>query len=208
MVTSVSQAELLRTHFAQQGGYLTSSQVRSLGIDLKVISRMIGSGEVEQVQRGVYRSTNTELPEHADLIELRLRVPYARPTLMTALDLHGLTTARPTRIQVAIPANRTMPDLTYPPVEVYWYPPQVYEAGTFTLGQPPATFTTYSPEKTLADLLRMSRKLGRQPYLEGLTNYLARPDRNLPELLRMARIDRVEDELRRDLEVLTHDETR
>ncbi|WP_135230179.1 type IV toxin-antitoxin system AbiEi family antitoxin domain-containing protein [Deinococcus fonticola] len=208
METSVSQTELLRTRFAQQGSYLTSSQVRAEGIDLKVIGRMIEAGEVEQVQRGVYRHTGADLPEHADLIELQLRVPYARPTLMTALDLHGLTTTRPTRIQVAIPTNRAMPDLTYPPVQVYWYPPEVYEAGTVSFGQPPLTFTAYSPEKTIADLLRLSGKLGRQPYLEGLANYLARPDRNLPELLRIARIDRVEDELRRDLEVLTHDEVR
>ena len=208
METSVSQAEILRTQFAQRGGYLTSSQVKALGIDLKVVGRMVEGGEVEQVQRGVYRSISAELPEHADLIELQLRVPYARPTLITALDLHGLTTARPTRMQVAIPANRTMPNLTYPPVHVYWYPPEVYEAGTVTLGTPPLTFITYSPEKTLADLLRLSGKLGRQPYLEGLTHYLTRPDRNLPELLRMARADRVEDELRHDLEVLTHDETR
>ncbi|MFC3861161.1 type IV toxin-antitoxin system AbiEi family antitoxin domain-containing protein [Deinococcus antarcticus] len=208
MEISVSQTELLRTRFAQQGGYLTSSQVRAEGIDLKVIGRMIESGEVEQIHRGVYRYTAADLPEHADLIELQLRVPYARPTLITALDLHGLTTTRPTRIQVAIPANRAMPSLTYPPVQVYWYPPEVYDTGTVTLGQPPLTFTTYSPEKTIADLLRMAGKLGRQPYLEGLTNYLARPERNLPELLRMARIDRVEDELRHDLEVLTHAETR
>lgn len=208
METSVAQADILRTHFAQRGGYLTSSQVRALGIDLKVVGRMVEDGEVEQVQRGVYRSTSADLPEHADLIELQLRVPYARPALLTALDLHGLTTTRPTRIQVAIPANRTMPGLTYPPVQVYWYPPEVYEAGTATLGTPPLTFTTYSAEKTLADLLRLSGKLGRQPYLEGLTNYLAHPNRNIPELLRMARIDRVEDDLRHDLEVLTHDETR
>ncbi|RJF72737.1 transcriptional regulator-like protein [Deinococcus cavernae] len=208
METSVSQTELLRTRFAQQGSYLTSSQVRAEGIDLKVIGRMIEAGEVEQVQRGVYRHTGADLPEHADLIELQLRVPYARLTLMTALDLHGLTTTRPTRIQVAIPTNRAMPDLTYPPVQVYWYPPEVYEAGTLSFGQPPLTFTTYSPEKTLADLLRMAGKIGRQPYREGLTNYLTRLERNISELLRMARIDRVEDELRRDLEVLTHDETR
>ena len=208
METSVSQTELLRTCFAEQGGYLTSSQVKEQGIDLKVVGRMIEGGEVEQVHRGVYRYTSADLPEHADLIELQLRVPYARPTLITALDLHGMTTTRPAKIQVAIPTNRAMPNLPYPPLQVYWYPPEIYETGTVNLGQPPLTFTTYSPEKTIADLLRLSGKLGRQPYLEGLSHYLARPKRNIPELLRMARINRVEEQLRQDVEVLTHDETR
>lgn len=207
METRRPQIMQLRQAFAESGGYLSSAQVRARGIDLTVVRRLIEAGEAEAVQRGVYHLLSNELPQHADLIELQLRVPFARPTPLTALDLHGLTTARPTRVQVAIPANRTFPELPYPPVQVYWYPPHVYDTGTVRWGDLPA-FTTYSAEKTLADLLRLNRKLGREPYLEGLKKYLRRPDRNIPELLRMARVDRVEDALRRDLEVLTHDETR
>ena len=54
----------------------------------------------------------------------------------------------------------------------------------------------------------MERRLGRDIYLEGLKNYLARPDRDLPALLTAARVNGVEAPLRRDLEVLTHEVNR
>lgn len=49
---------------------------------------------------------------------------------------------------------------------------------------------------------------GRDPYLEGLKNYLLRPDRRVSELLAMARACGVEGQLRRDLEVLTRETNR
>ncbi|MEW6421982.1 MAG: hypothetical protein AB1511_09690 [Deinococcota bacterium] len=48
---------------------------------------------------------------------MQLRVPHARPCLVTALNLHGLTTTMPVRLQVAIPRHRTMPALADLPVE-------------------------------------------------------------------------------------------
>lgn len=208
MRTQSTQAAALLGFFAQHGGYLTSRQVRDAGLSLKPVQRLIDRGDVEAVQRGVYRLTAADLPPHADLVELQLRVPYARPALITALDLHGLTTTRPTVIQVAIPINAAFPALAFPPVEVFWYPLGVYDQGVIRWTQSQPGFETYSVEKTIADLLRLERRLGRDVYLEGLRNYLARPDRDLPALLMAARGNNVDRQLRRDLEVLTHEANR
>lgn len=205
MRTDPTQSDALLGLFTRHGGYLTSRQVRAAGLPLKPVQRLIERGEVEAVQRGVYRLTATDLPPHADLVELQLRVPYARPTLMTALDLYGLTTTRPTVIQVAIPINATFPALAFPPVEVFWYPPGVYDSSVIRWAQAEPGFETYSAEKTIADLLRLERRLGRDVYLEGLKNYLTRPDRDLPALLKSAQGNGVDRQLRRDLEVLTHE---
>jgi len=194
--------------FAQHGGYLTSRQVRAAGLSLKPVQLLIDGGEVEVVQRGVYRLTAADLPPHADLVELQLRVPYARPALITALDLHGLTTTRPTVIQVAIPLNAAFPALAFPPVQVFWYPPGIYDHGVIRWTPSELGFETYSAEKTIADLLRLERRLGRDVYLEGLKNYLARPDRDLSTLLTAAQGNGVDRQLRRDLEVLTHEANR
>ena len=208
MRTQATQTAALLGCFAQHGGYLTSRQVRAAGLSLKPVQRLIDRGEVEAVQRGVYRLTAADLPPHADLIELQLRVPYARPALITALDLHGLTTTRPTVIQVAIPVNAVFPRLAFPPVEVFWYPPGVYDHGVIRWTSSEPGFETYSAEKTIADLLRLERRLGQDVYLEGLKNYLARPDRDLHALLTAAQGNGVDRQPRRDLEVLTHEANR
>jgi hypothetical protein len=93
---------------------------------------------------------------------------------------------RPVRLQVAIPADRSFPALPFPPVEVFWYPPAVYAAGLLTWSSRPA-LVTYTAEKTLADLLRLERRLGRDLCLEALKN--CRPIRDLPMRLAMAETD-------------------
>lgn len=194
--------------FRQHGGYLSSRQVRGAGLPLKAVQRLAHAGRVQVLQRGVYQLLEHQAAPHGDLLEVCLRVPYARIALASALDLYGLTTTRPTAIQVAIPSNRTFPALSFPPVQVFWFPPQVYAAGLQHWQEADIRFPVYSPEKTIADLLRLERRLGRDLYLEGLKTYLGRPDRKPAELLAMARICGVEAALRRDLEVLTHDATR
>ena len=203
-----AHAEALLALFHQHGGYLSSRQVRQAGLPLKTVKRLTQAGRVQIVQRGVYQLLDVPAAPHADFLELSLRVPYARVALISALDLHGLTTTRPTRLQVAIPSNRTFPELLSPPVQVFWFPPEIHAAGMQDWSAAPLRFPVYSPEKTIADLLRLERRLGRDVYVEGLKNYLARPDRQVPELLAMARICGVELLLRRDLEVLTHEANR
>lgn len=203
-----THAEALLTLFHQHGGYLSSRQVRQAGLPLKTVQRLAQAGRVQALHRGVYQLLDLPAAPHAELLEVSLRVPYARVALISALDLHGLTTTKSVRLQVAIPSNRTFPDLAFPPVQVFWFPPEVYAAGVQDWQEAEVSFPVYSPEKTIADLLRLERRLGRDLYVEGLKNYLLRPDRRVPELLAMARVCGVEAQLRRDLEVLTHEANR
>ncbi|HEX2863854.1 MAG TPA: type IV toxin-antitoxin system AbiEi family antitoxin domain-containing protein [Deinococcales bacterium] len=202
-------AARLRGLFEARGGYLTSREARDHGIHAEQLARLVALGRAERVQRGVYRLLGDATPFGAaeELLELQLRVPYARPCLVSALHLHGLTTTRPAALQFAIPRHRAFPWLAEPRVEVFYFQPQAYAYGTFELAVAGRRLTTYTAEKTLADLLRYAPKLGREVYLEGLKNYLrGRPHRAGRALIEAARAMRVEAPLRRDLEVLAHDQ--
>jgi predicted transcriptional regulator of viral defense system len=50
----------------------------------------------------------------------------------------------------------------------------------------------YSREKTIADCFKFQHKVGMDIAIEALKDYLHQSDRNLGELLRCARVDRVE----------------
>ena len=71
--TQATQTAALLGFFAQHRGCL--SQVRAPGLSLKPVQRLIDRGEVEAVQKGVYRLTAADLPPHADLVKLKPRVP-------------------------------------------------------------------------------------------------------------------------------------
>jgi predicted transcriptional regulator of viral defense system len=208
MSHSVAQStQNLRQLFLTRGGYLTASEARSEDIHPEQLARFVQEGGAEHVQRGVYRLLDETVPFGAaeELLEVQLRVPYARPCLVSALHLHDLTTTRPTILQFAVPANRTAPRLAFPQVQIFYFRPASYTFGTAELPVASRRLTTYTPEKTLADLLNYAPKYGRDIYLEGLKNYLSQfPQRGTWGLLEAADVLGVSAPMRRDLEVLRH----
>ncbi len=60
----------------------------------------------------------------------------------------------------------------------------------------------YSPEKTLADCFKYRNKLGLDTVLEALRLYRTRKRTNVDELMRLARVCRVEKVMRPYLEAL------
>ena len=204
--SDTAQAHLL-AHF-QKHGLLTSKEVNALHLPRITLTRLIQHGQIERIQRGVYRLNDTShLPtvdaELEELLELQLRYPHARPCLVSALHLHGLTTTRLSTLQLAIPANRTLTTNT-PGIEVFYFTPKHYEHGLTAIEVRGRSLTTYSPEKTICDLLRYAPKFGRELYLEGLRKYL-RPT-NTHALISMAKQQGLWKKISQDLEVLSHDQ--
>jgi predicted transcriptional regulator of viral defense system len=208
--TITDRARLLRL-FEERGGYLTSGEISQINLPGIVLTRSIEHGLIERVQRGVYRLSDTNhLPavdaEAEELLELQLRFPAARPCLVSALHLHGLTTTRPVALQLAIPANQRGLKVDTPALEVFFFAPKYYDEGIVTLELRQRKLLVYSPEKTLCDLLRYAPKFGRELYLEGLKKYLHQHQSH--DLIAMAKRLDIWSELGRDLEVLAHDQDR
>ncbi len=204
-------AETVLELFVQRGGYLTSRDAVQAGVPGMTLTRLLRRGVIERPQRGVYRLVDTGkleavAAEAEDLLEVQLRFPYARPCLVSALHLHGLTTTRPAALQFAVPARHRRPVVDFPALEIFYFGPRAYRAGLTTLDVRGRPLTTYSPEKTLTDLLRYAPRFGRDLYLEGLKKYLGQPGVQVQALIQMGKDQGVWKELSRDLEVLLHDQ--
>lgn len=198
---------LLRDH----GGYATTSELTAAGIPRMELTRLTRAGTLVRLTRGVYRlADQSGLPPvdaaATDLLEVQLRFPAARPCLVSALHLHDLTTTTPHALQVALPRNRQTLHLDDVPLETFFFSKPAYTLGVIQLEVRGRPLTTYSIEKTLVDLLRFAPRFGRDIYLEGLKNALARRQLDRQTLTRLARELRVTRELARDLEVLSHDQ--
>lgn len=197
--------------FARRGGYLIAQDAAGAGIPGITLTRLLRTGVIERPQRGVYRLTDTgglkSVPaELDDLLEVQLRFPYARPCLVSALHLHGLTTTRPAALQFAVPANHRRPVLDYPRLEVFYFGVRFYGSGLEIQDVRGRALTTYTAEKTLTDLLRYSSKYGRELYLEGLKNYLRQPAASVHALVATGKDQGIWKTLGHDLEVLSHDQ--
>lgn len=194
----------LETLFKRHGGYLTRRQVDEAGLEPHVLSLSVETGQSERVQRGVYRLVDAPLQNHEDLLEVSLRIPYGVVCLSSALAFHGLTTFIPKKIHLAVPQKRKPPRLEYPPLVIHYFSESTYTYGIESYEVKGHSFRVYSIEKTLIDLCRLKEQA---LFAEGLKKYLARkkPKADLRELLKAARVHRVEKRLRPLLEVMTYD---
>lgn len=194
----------LQQLFDQHQGLVTRQQVVAAGLHPRVLTEWVEAGQAERVQRGVYRAVDGQGFSHEGLLEVQLRVPHAVICLASALAFHGLSTYQPPEVYLAIPRNRANPRLAYPLTRVFYYPPEIYSYGMDEHATPAGSLRVYTAEKTLADLLRYSTKVGIDLFYEGIKIYLRRvngkPD--MEGLLEAARICGVYPRMKAALELL------
>ncbi len=103
---------------AEQEGYFTSAQAAKAYITAQLIAYHRRAGNIEQVSRGVYRIRSFPRSALAQYVAATMWPVPATAILSpdTALDLHGLSDANPSKIHLTVPKafrirRRTVPDL-------------------------------------------------------------------------------------------------
>jgi predicted transcriptional regulator of viral defense system len=187
---------------ASQHGLLRASQLQTLGIGRVVLTRLIASGQLERVGRGVYRVPGTQASEHESLATLAVKMPQAVFCLLTALQLHGLTTQLPRQVWIAMPQGSHAPTLDYPPVKMVQFSGEAYTAGVETLQIEQVVLRVYGVAKTVADCFKHRNKIGLDVAIEALKDALAQNKATVDELWRFAKICRVANVMRPYLEAL------
>ncbi len=201
----ISEAALdkARKVFAHHQGILRTSEAIRLGVHPRTLYALRDSSEIEQVTRGFYRLSNKPALTNPDLVAVALRIPRAIICLISALDLHGLTTQVPHTVDVALPSHAQAPTLDGIPLRVFWYSEPSFSAGILSAPIDGVAVRVYSQEKSIADCFKYRNKIGMDVAVEALRIYRERtrkPDLKL--ILKFARIDRVETVMRPYLEAV------
>lgn len=180
------------TLFRQHGGQLRMSDAIALGMSRYSLYSLRDKGIIEQVSRGVYRLVELPPVSNPDLVTVSLRFPKAVICLISALAYHEITTQIPHVVSVAVPRDARMPLLDSPPVHAYKFSDAAFRAGIETDQIDGVTVQIYSAEKTLADCFKYRNKIGMDVVLEALKLYRSQKPFKLADLLKYARICRVE----------------
>ena len=187
-----------------QNGLLRASQLQELGIARVVLSRLVASGQLEKVGRGLYRLPNTQASEHESLATVAVKVPQAVFCLLTALQIHELTTQLPHQIWIAMPQGSHAPKLDYPPLKMVQFTGAAYAEGVDVVAADQVSLRVYGVAKTVADCFKHRNKIGLDVALEALREALAQKKATADELWRFAKICRVANVMRPYLEALGH----
>ena len=178
--------------FRKHGGQLRMSEAIALGMSRYTLYSLRDKGIIEKVSRGVYRLVELPPISNPDLVTVSLRFPNSVICLISALAFHEITTQIPHAVSVAVPRDARMPSLDSPPVQAYKFSDASFRAGIEKHKIDGVTVRIYSVEKTLADCFKYRNKIGMDIVLEALKRYRSHQPFNLVNLLKYARICRVE----------------
>jgi predicted transcriptional regulator of viral defense system len=188
--------------FSRSGGLLRTGAALRAGIHPRTLYDMREQGIVEQLSRGLYRLAGLPALSNPDLVTVALKVPIGVICLISALAYHEITTQTPHEVHVALPRGAEPPRLKHPPLRVFWFTGHSYTEGVETQKLDGVSLRVYSPEKTLADCFKYRNKLGLDTVLEALRLYRSRKRPNVDELVKFARVCRVEKVMRPYLEAV------
>ncbi len=186
--------------FLESGGQLRMNEAIKQGITRYMLYSLRDKGVIEQISRGVYRLANLPPLSNQDLVTVSLRFPNAVICLISALAYHGITTQIPHHISVAVPRTARLPSLDYPPVSAYRFSEKAFNIGIEHYQIDGIRVKIYSIEKTIVDCFRYRNKIGMDVLLEAIKFYRARKKFKVDEVLKYAKICRVENAIKPYLE--------
>src|SRR3989338_5802986 len=173
------QASKITQIFENKHNYARTSDLLKEGVSFREIKRLVDSGRIAQIKRGLYRLQDHQHTSIRDFVDVCRAIPKAVVCLYSALSTDELTTFVPTEIMIAVPQGYHVPKLAYPPLQVFHFSKKQYEAGIIEKQDKEGSYRIYTPEKSICDAFRFRRKLGDDVAKEALFEYLRRKNRNL-----------------------------
>lgn len=188
--------------FRQHGGVLRTSEALRAGIHPGTLYAMRDAGVLEKLSHGLYRLSDLPPLGNPDLVSVGMRVPDGVICLISALAFHEITTQVPHEVYIAIERDSWPPQIDYPPVRVFKFTGKTFTEGIETPTVDGVPVRVYSPEKTVADCFKYRNKIGLDTAMEALKLYRDRKRVKVDDLLRYARVCRVEKVMRPYLEAV------
>lgn len=175
----------------------------ALGIPRTVLGRLVVSGELVRVGRGLYMRPDVPITPYHSLVEVATRVPGAVVNLVSALAFHGLTDELPAAVWIALRQGRHAPQLESPRLELTWTSPRFLEIGVTRHPIEGVDVPVTDAARTVVDCFKYRSKVGIDVAVAALREHLARERTGRPALWAMARHCRMQGVLRPYLETLS-----
>jgi len=187
---------------ARKRGVLRPGDLPGVAAARVTLTRLVATGQLERVGRGLYRLPGGSASEHETLVAVAAQVPPAVFCLLTALQFHGLTTQLPREVWIAMPRGSHVPRLDYPPLKMVQSSGEAFGAGVEEHVRDRVPLRVYGVARTVADCFKHRNKIGLDVALEALRDALKQKKTTVDELWRYARICRVANVMRPYLEAM------
>ena len=188
--------------FRRNGGVLRTSSAIAAGVHPRTLYFMRDQGMLEQLSRGVYHLAALPLPDKPDVVAVVRRVPNGVVSLVSALDLHGLTTQIPHAVDIALEWGVNRPRIDYPPIRVFRMSRASFRAGVVQVPMGATMVPVFAVAKTVADCFKFRSRVGQDVAIEALREAIRTRRTTAAEVMQWAAVDRVGAIVRPYLEAL------
>jgi len=199
---NLGRFEMAQKVFRRHGGVLRMSEALKTNIHRRMLYSMLEAGIIEKLGRGLYRLADLPPLGNPDLVSVSLKIPNGVICLISALSYYEITTQVPHEVYVALDRGSEAPRLAHPPIRIFWFSGQAFTHGTQTYKIDGVPVRIYSPEKTIADCFKYRNKIGLDTAIEALKLCRQKKHFKSEEVMRFARVCRVEKVMRPYLEAL------
>ena len=188
--------------FREHGGVLRTMEAVRHGVHPRTLYAMRDAGLLERLGRGLYRLTELPPLGNPDLVTVALRVPDGVLCLISALAFHELATQIPHEVYVALKRGGEPPRLDHPPVRIFWFTGKAFTEGIEEHVLDGVNVRVYGAAKTVVDCFKYRNKLGLDTAIAALRLFLNEKRGSPDDLVRFARVCRVEKVMRPYIEAL------
>jgi predicted transcriptional regulator of viral defense system len=183
-------------------GLIRARDLDEVGVPRVYLKRLSDRGLLERLDRGLYRLADAPATELSSLAEVSKRAPHAIVALLSALQVHDMTSEAPHAVWVLIDRHARTPKLTSPTLEIVRASGLARTHGVETRTIQGVRVQLTTPAKTVADCFRFRRHVGLEVALSALKDYLAKRKGSIDALTAAARADRIYTFMRPYLEAL------
>jgi predicted transcriptional regulator of viral defense system len=199
-MTETKTARLLK--LIQKKRIVRAKELIAAGIPRNYLARLVGSGQLQKLGRGIYALETLPSSEHISLLEVSRKVPKAVICLLSALRFHEIGTQVPHEVWIAIDVKAWTPHIDSPAVRIVRFSGNALNYGIDKkkIGGP--EIRVFSPAKTVADCFKFRNKIGVDVALEALRDCYRQKKASMDELWEAAKICRVANIMRPYMESL------
>lgn len=198
----LSKKQDLVDFFKDSKGISRFSVILKAGFHSDSLTALVNEGKVEKISRGLYMLKDSIGSPYPDLVTASLQAPRGVVCLLSALSFHEATSEIPQYVDIAIPRGTHANRITYPPVRFYRFDDRTWEAGIVEHKIEGHFIKVYCLAKTIADCFKFRNKIGMDVARNALKTALTEQNIKPTEIMRYAKICRVDGIIKPMLEVM------
>ncbi len=184
----------------KESGYIKTSDALQLDISVPYLHDFVKMHSLIKISRGLYKTEEAWTDELYEISILNKQICFSHET---ALYLNGLMEREPFEIIVSAPRSYNAAHLRNRNIHVFQLDKERYLLGKSECSTPLGHMvSSYNKERSICDLMRNKENTDIQIFQFAFKLYVNSSDKNLPLLMRYAKSFKIEETMRKYLEVL------